>query len=326
MRKVAEVCVIVPVYRVEQYLHRCVDSILAQTYADFELVLVDDGSPDNSGAICDSYAVRDSRIHVIHQENGGLSAARNAGIDWTVEHSDCQWLTFIDSDDWIHPQMLEILLDMVQSNEKKVSICSYLETAEMVHSEELVHPAPVLWTPENFFVECNTNAVIAWGKLYHRSCFGQVRYPVGKIHEDEFTTYRILFEEPEIIVTDVPLYYYFQNAAGITKSQWNPRRLDALEAQQQQIAYFREKGFIRAHDSVAVWYAGKLCWQRRNIAASALPEAEKERYLMQIRAELRTALRQYWRIYCRRSNLDIFFEIFPVLGSLYRFLRKMGDQ
>ena len=108
-----QISVIVPVYKVEPYLRRCVDSILAQTFTDFELILVDDGSPDNSGAICDEYAQKDARVHVIHQENGGLSAARNAGIDWVFAHSDSQWLTFVDSDDWVHPEYLERLYHAV---------------------------------------------------------------------------------------------------------------------------------------------------------------------------------------------------------------------
>ena len=109
--KMPAISVIVPVYKVEKYIHRCVRSILGQTYADFELILVDDGSPDNCGVICDEYAAKDSRVVVIHQENGGLSAARNAGIDWVFANSDSQWLSFIDSDDWVHPEYLQRLLD-----------------------------------------------------------------------------------------------------------------------------------------------------------------------------------------------------------------------
>ena len=100
------ISVIVSVYKVEPYIRQCVDSILAQTFTDFELILVDDGSPDNCGAICDEYAAQDCRVRVIHQENGGLSAARNAGIDWAFANSDSQWLAFVDSDDWVHPDYL----------------------------------------------------------------------------------------------------------------------------------------------------------------------------------------------------------------------------
>ena len=107
--EVPEVSVIVPIYNVELYLSRCIDSILAQTFTDFELILVDDGSPDKCGEICDKYAAQDKRIHVIHKENGGLSDARNAGIEWTLNNTSCLWITFVDSDDWVHPEYLEIL-------------------------------------------------------------------------------------------------------------------------------------------------------------------------------------------------------------------------
>ena len=117
------ISVIVPVYKVEKYIHRCVDSILEQTYADFELILVDDGSPDNCGAICDEYATQDSRVVVIHQENGGLSAARNAGIDWAFTNSDSQWISFVDSDDWVHPEYLERLLDVAVSRSADMTFC-----------------------------------------------------------------------------------------------------------------------------------------------------------------------------------------------------------
>jgi len=110
------ISIIVPVYKVEAYLARCVDSILDQSFRDFELILVDDGSPDNCGAICEEYARKDSRIHVIHQENGGLSAARNAGIDWAFENSNSQWLTFVDSDDWLHREYLNVLYRAVMQS------------------------------------------------------------------------------------------------------------------------------------------------------------------------------------------------------------------
>ena len=97
----ANISVIVPVYKVEAFLNRCVDSILCQTYEDFEIILVDDGSPDTCGALCDEYARKDGRVHVIHQENGGLSAARNTGIDWAFANSTSRWLAFVDSDDWV---------------------------------------------------------------------------------------------------------------------------------------------------------------------------------------------------------------------------------
>lgn len=241
------ISVIVPVYKVEKYIHRCMDSILEQTYADFELILVDDGSPDNCGAICDEYAEKDSRVVVIHQENRGLSAARNAGIDWAFSNSDSQWLTFIDSDDWVHPEYLQHLLDAAVDNDVPVSVCGYVQTdgKEPEITPETLTAA--VWSAEDFYVEHNVNATVAWGKLYRKACFREIRYPVGKIHEDEFVTHTILFPAGRIAVLDAPLYYYFFNNQGITKAAWRPQRLQALEATVQQIEYMRHHGLEKAY-------------------------------------------------------------------------------
>ena len=147
------ISVIVPVYKVEPYLHRCVDSILNQTFEDFELILVDDGSPDNCPVICDEYAAKDSRVVVIHQENGGLSAARNAGIDWAFANSNSQWLSFVDSDDWIHPQTLEHLLRAVEENGTKISICGY-EESDGSNVDFTSHEYnPECWSAEEFYLK-----------------------------------------------------------------------------------------------------------------------------------------------------------------------------
>ena len=147
-----EISIIVPVYNVEKYLQRCVDSILAQTFSDFELLLVDDGSPDNCGEICDWYATQDDRVHVIHQKNGGLSAARNAGIDWAFSNSDSQWLNFIDSDDWVHPQYLEVLKNAVDKDGTDLSITKLHRTD---HYEKMFPQEYSSWTeaPENFYLK-----------------------------------------------------------------------------------------------------------------------------------------------------------------------------
>ena len=178
------ITIIVPVYKVEPYLRRCVDSILAQTFTDFELILVDDGSPDNCGAICDEYAAQDSRIHVIHQENGGLSAARNAGIDWAFANSDSQWLAFVDSDDWVHPNYLAYLYRAVSEDGTKVSACGYrevLDSNEIIETEDYCSRV-LLW--EEFLLNHGLKATLAWNKLYSKDLFHELRYPDGKLYED----------------------------------------------------------------------------------------------------------------------------------------------
>ena len=171
------ISVIVPVYKVEPYIHRCVESIFAQTFTDFELILVDDGSPDNCGSICDDYATKDNRVTVIHQDNGGLSDARNAGIDWAFANSGSEWLTFIDSDDWVHPMYLEVLYCAVKDTGCSISVCGYNETdGETPYVDEAKLQAEVVNT-EDFYCEHNVNAVVAWGKLYKKVLFS---FPVSQ--------------------------------------------------------------------------------------------------------------------------------------------------
>lgn len=233
-----KITVIVPVYKVEPYIHRCVDSILAQIFADFELILVDDGSPDNCGTICDEFASEDARIHVIHQKNAGLSAARNAGIDWAFANSDSEWLAFIDSDDWVHPQYLELLYQAAQAGHTKISVCEYIETEQLGPVDETA-PGTRLMNWDELFLEKNLIAILAWNKLYAKELFEGLRYPVGKIHEDEFLTYKLLIRAGKCAYLSAALYYYFINPHGITKSRFSLNRLDVVDALEERIAYVK---------------------------------------------------------------------------------------
>ncbi|MCD7818860.1 MAG: glycosyltransferase, partial [Lachnospiraceae bacterium] len=173
----AQISVIVPIYLVETYLPRCIDSILNQTFQDYELILVDDGSTDSCPAICDEYAMKDDRITVIHQENGGLSAARNTGIEWTILHSKSQWITFVDSDDWIHPRMLELLLAATYECGTEISICRF-EKTDGDRPETSVFKNPYKLSAEQIWIS-EPIPMTAWGKLYKINCFSNIRYPVG---------------------------------------------------------------------------------------------------------------------------------------------------
>lgn len=235
------ITVIVPVYKVEPYLHHCVDSILAQTFADFELILVDDGSPDGCGAICDEYMLKDSRILVIHQPNGGLSAARNTGIDWVFACSDSKWLAFVDSDDWVHPRYLEYLYQAVKENNVQISVCDYLETDSPCHADSFMTLCSSVVDGIDFFAsDKNVVATVAWNKLYGKEVFTDIRYPVGKIHEDEYTTYKLLYRAGDVVYVKEQLYYYFINPNGITKKGYSLQRLDAVEALEDQCQFFKK--------------------------------------------------------------------------------------
>lgn len=258
-----QICVIVPVYKVEKYIHRCVDSILAQTFRDFELVLVDDGSPDSCGAICDAYAAKDSRIHVIHRQNGGLSAARNSGIDWVLAHSGSRYITFIDSDDWVHPQYLEILLHSVEAFGAEVSMVGRVYTDQFTGEYDCMDllPEPVLYDPETLFLSREWDFNYAWGKLYRAEHFCTLRYPGGKNFEDVFTTYQVFFSVEKIALTDVGLYFYFRNAEGISHSPWNEKELVIFEGMEQQLAFYKEKGYARAYEKEERLYVHHHAYQ-----------------------------------------------------------------
>ena len=251
MTRDALISVIVPVYNVEAYLARCVDSILAQTYKNLQILLVDDGATDASGRICDEYAARDSRIRVIHQANQGQSAARNHAID----QMRGQWFLFVDSDDWIHPESLERLRNAALELGVGISIGGYQETngEDPVLSEEMLQPE--FWTPKDFYMERFVNATIPVMKLIRRDCLGDLRFPVGKYIDDEYIVYRILFTQEKLAVIPAPFYAYFVNPASLTKRAWNVGRLDAWEAYEQQIAFFEQ---LEDRELVRFRYRGYL--------------------------------------------------------------------
>ena len=237
MENKVELSIIVPVYNTEKYLHRCINSILAQTYSDFELILVDDGSPDNSGKICEEYAEKDSRIQVIHQKNGGQSSARNTGIDWALANSDSNWLTFIDSDDWVHTRYLETLLNGALQYNVPISMCWGIKT----NGEEK--------EPENFDVHLRKTedaytyngkfiATFAWGRLYRKELFLAYRFPVGKLWEDSYLIHKILFQTAEIAVIEQPLYYYYRNPQSTIRQKWSIKKMDAIYAYEEEIFPF----------------------------------------------------------------------------------------
>lgn len=287
----ATISIIVPIYKVEAYLHRCVDSILAQTFTDFELILVDDGSPDNCGAICDEYAEKDSRIHVIHKENGGLSSARNAGIDWAFEHSDSEWLTFIDSDDWIHPRYCEYLLNAAVEGSTSISTCRYIKVTEYVRPQDAEFSYSTAdWL--DYYLPNTVNGIVAVCKLYSKELFRELRYPEGRLHEDEFLTYKLLFNAGTIASMQLGLYYYFFNEDGIMRSNISIKRIeDAFDAFSEQCEFALQYGDPRF---IADRHNAKLRSIRRGILklekAQHISEVEKRSNIELNRSRLKSTL------------------------------------
>ena len=313
-----EISVIVPVYKVEQFLHRCVDSILRQSFYDFELILVDDGSPDNCGAICDEYAEADNRIHVIHQENGGLSAARNSGMDWSFANSDSQWLAFVDSNDWVHKDYLKRLYEAAVEHNCKLSACGFFRTEKGEFPQG--NSSVKVMEAGNYYCSDSVHegvTAVAWNKLYHKSLFENLRYPVGKLHEDEFTTYRAVYAAEKVAVVEDVLYAYYQNPAGIMGSKWNPRRIHVLEAFEEQIAYAKQTG----NDALLK----KVVYKSIFSIHDHLSQAD-DAYRSELRKKFRAALKQGREVGVfprSRENLWAYEEAYPC-KVFWWLLNKMG--
>lgn len=195
---------IVPVFKVEEYLEQCLNSILCQTYRELEILLIDDGSPDRCGEICDQYAAIDSRIQVFHTKNRGLSAARNLGID----HAEGEYLSFVDSDDWIEPDMYERLLKSVKENKADIGVCGLVIECHGQHKLLKVESG-VLNRREavSALVRLKIRNAV-WDKLWRRECFENIRFPEGRVYEDISTTYQIFLQVDRIVCLPDPFYHY----------------------------------------------------------------------------------------------------------------------
>lgn len=314
-----QISVIVPVFKVEPYLHRCVDSILGQTFTDFELILVDDGSPDNCPAICDEYAQKDSRVIVIHQGNGGLSAARNTGIDWTFANSDSQWLTFIDSDDWVHECYLQIMMNAAIQNSVPIVACNFLATNDLNGTVKKIEGITACVDTEWAYSEKYGMCMTACCKLYSKELFANLRFPVGKLHEDAFITHLLLFSVSRIALCDDMLYNYFTNVESITRSPWTPRRLDEIDAHAMRLDYLQKKGYLKAHRREILASVLALVSQMDMIDRTTDDYGDYRKYLSRKLKQmlLRYAIVADIKI---KENYHIYEVAFPVFMKAYWYL------
>ena len=261
------ISIVVPIYNVEKYVEKCVSSILIQTYSNLEIVLVDDGSTDNSGKIIDKLKNKDSRIKVIHKKNGGLSDARNCGID----NSTGKYICFIDSDDYVNSNYVEVLYKNIIKYDCDISVCSFkkvLESDEINILEEVKNDTFVL-NETNIFSQLygkfSLETIVAWNKMYKINLFDSVRYPKGKIHEDEYVIHKLLNNAKKIIYSSVPYYYYVQRNNSIVH-KFSENRLDFISAYKERMTLFEKKGL----DDLYSMTQYKLCYAYYTI----IPEIE----------------------------------------------------
>lgn len=281
------ISIIVPIYNVEKYLTRCVDSLINQSYKELEIILVDDGSPDNCGDICDKYVREDTRIKVIHKENGGLSDARNAGLDMLTGN----YVMFVDSDDWISRDLCEVLLKECKINNADISACFFRSVNEdelfVEDSVRTSYDTKLLTKDEALeIIIFNTDikencpvAQMAWGKLYVAELFRSIRFPYGKLHEDEFTTYKVVDKANRCVSIVSPKYFYLKRTNSIMGAAKGIKSyLHSIEAFEERYEYFKERNdnlakssfniliatyLVSYADSSSVLMDGRFCLKER---------------------------------------------------------------
>ena len=230
------ISIIIPVYKVEEYLEKCIESVLKQTYTNLQIILVDDGSPDNCGKICDEYAKKDPRIEVIHKVNGGLSDARNVGI----AKAKGKYIGFVDSDDYIKEDMYEILINLIKEYDADVSICNLYDVIDgkeyIRNNENGIQEYSRLEILKEVLLDKNIQSY-AWNKLYKKELFDEIKYPIGKKYEDIGTTFYVFEKCNKIVVTSKPEYYYLKRSDSLVNNVTESTVLDYTDIIIQRYLY-----------------------------------------------------------------------------------------
>lgn len=308
------ISIIVPVYNVQKYLNKCIESLVNQTYQNLEIILVDDGSPDNCPAMCDEWAEKDSRIKVIHKENGGLSDARNTGM--MVAQGD--YIGFVDGDDYINPLMYETLLNAMQKTQCDVASCEFQNFYEEESIKEpMSSDAYEIFTRKEAMKALIQNTVVrqvVWNKLYRREVMTDIAFPVGKFHEDEFWSYRVIGKANGVAITKYVGYNYLQRRESIMGVRYSPKRLDAIEAKKLRNQYVKENmPELLSEATVDLLFS---CLYQGQMVLKNLSGKEKSETLMKLKQVYSQSKLENQII----SNLGITHKIWLILGK-YMFVK-----
>lgn len=304
------ISIVIPVYNVAKWLTSCIESIINQTYSKMEILLVDDGSTDGSERICDEYGQKDNRIKVIHKKNGGLSAARNTGIDAATG----KYITFIDSDDFVDSAYIEYLYNLITTNDSDLSVCQLYFVDE--DDKLLSHSGCRV----NKIIRCNYNCMkdylsenaigtVAWRKLYKKSLFEDgIRFPVGKYNEDVWTTYKLIAKCNSIAIGDKELYAYRQREGSIMNSKFTPKHMDAVYGAIEKNA-FVENNYpdLSSYTARDIVYAANVC---SRLISKSMPLNYKD-----YTAVLQPLYRKYIKFFLK-SSVKVISKIFAVMAYI----------
>lgn len=315
----SKISIIVPVYNVERYLSKCVDSILNQTFTDFELILIDDGSTDNSGKICDEYSEKDERIKVIHKENEGLSSARNAGIDIAV--GKC--LGFVDSDDYIEKDMYEILYRDICQDGVDIAICGfYNQYKDKCYEDKYILEKCVLDAEEAFKLALMSRGISlsAVNKLYRKEIFKGKKFPLGKTYEDAFLVPELIISSNKISYNPVAKYYYVHRANSITTNEFRPSDFShPIEAYKKHLEFVRKEYPHLENEALFryIW-SYMLVFDKMSLADNHVEEKTYKHVLNKIRQNMLFILRSPLFTPKRKLSAIMLFFVPSIYGKILK--------
>lgn len=271
----ALISVIVPIYNVEKYLNRCIDSILNQSFTDFELILVDDGSTDESGRICDEYSNKDNRIIVIHKTNEGAGMARNTGLDWCFDNSDSKWIAFVDSDDWIHKNYFEIMTNAALKFNTDIVITKLEDTYEYIKDKTIAVSSKIISVDE-----LHINNILATiqppCKIIKKCLFKDIRFPDYKVCEDTFTIFKTILKCKKVAFIDNYIYYRYKRIGSLCHSENYDELLNVIKYFDNNLEYYKDKP-DDVYAAVCLHYS-KYCWKYYNIINSKKYKKQKKKF------------------------------------------------
>lgn len=321
------ISVIIPAYNIDKYIEACVKSVMEQTYTHIEIIIVNDGSTDSTAEICNRLQQLDRRIRVIEQENQGLSAARNTGLEASLG----EYITFIDGDDCIAADYLQCMYAIIKEKNAQAAVIDYAvvyENKKKTTKSHLVGEDGVFDGYEilrRMVIVNNNTYVRAWGKLFERSLWEELRFPVGKIHEDEFTLYQLWGECKKVAVVDKQAYLYIQRGDSIINKGFNKKRLHKIEAFRQRNAYFHERKFAELEECSRKQYLMQLQAGYCNITKFYPNDKElagklKEECIKEGREQKEILKRTC--SFTEYVMIRLFFSIPPLYKALYFFYER----
>lgn len=311
------VSVILPIYNVELYLKKCIEAVIRQSYKNLEIILVDDGSTDRSPYICDEYAKMDSRIKVIHKENGGLSDARNVGI----QASSGVYIAFVDSDDLIARSFIEELYECCKKSNSMIAVCAYTKfldeeeisvfnnhnNVQIISGRELIK--------QIYLGQAGKFGFVAWNKLYRRDLFDSIQYPFGRIYEDTFTTYKLFLNANQIALLNKSLYFYRMRPESIMSARVSLKKIkDGVDADASVVKYFQENQDYEILPYVSSYFCKQavLTYYKLIPKVNHNEKSEAKKYL-------KTVYRKTWN-YCKKSSMKfkkrVFYSMVRIMWTL----------